>query len=98
MVGTYRRHIGPHFSEAARLLWARLPELAVMWNVKPTAAREELTRRLGTGRGTIAKYLYGDRKPGRVMAGKLEEIAGIPMSAWDLEPTREFSLSPTGTG
>lgn len=97
MVGTYRRHIGPHFSEGARLLWLKLPQLARAWGIKPESAREELTKRLGAARGTVARYLYGDRKPDRTLASKLQELAGIPAEAWDQAPKQEFRLKATGT-
>lgn len=94
---SHREHLGEHFSEGARLLWEKLPKLAREWGVRPGSVREELTRRLGAARGTVSRYLYGDRKPDRVQAVKLQELAGIPPATWDAAPKSRFS-PPAATG
>lgn len=90
---SHRDHLGENFSEGARLLWLKLPKLARGWGVEPVSAREELTKRLSAARGTVSRYLYGDRRPDLVQAGKLEEIAGIPMRAWNELPKKPFTLA-----
>ena len=77
-----RQSLGSHFSEAARLLWLALQEKG--WG------QQEATRQLGMPSGQISKLLYGERKAGRVWAGKLKEQLRIDPSLWDKPPTVPF--------
>lgn len=78
----HRRHLGGQFSEGARLLWKNL--------AKAHMSPEQLTRQLGTSRGSVSRWLYGDRKPELAVANKLSHALGIPTDAWDQVPTRPF--------
>ncbi len=73
-------------------MWLALPELAKNWGVSEDSIREELSRRLGTARGTVNRYLFGDRRPDRGPAEKLRELAAIPVSSWDDDPKKAFSI------
>ncbi len=81
---SHRRHFGGNFTEGARRLWLALEKRG--WD------REELTRQMGLSRGVTTRWLYGDQKPDRECAGELQELLGIPLSAWNEEPSARFVL------
>ena len=88
----YRTRFGPHFSEGARLLWTRM--------ARDSMSREALCAKVGCAKGSLLRWMYGDRLPARVEAGKIERALGIPPDAWDRKPSRAFDLpasARTGT-
>lgn len=101
-VSPTRTHFGDHFSEGARQLWLALPKLEKRWGlVGASSVREELQRQIGASRGTLSKYLYGDRRPNLSHAVALHTLAGIAPRLWDEKPAKEFTLpaveAATGT-
>jgi hypothetical protein len=69
-----RREVGRAASAALPVLWAILSRNG--WS------HARLAQELGEDSGKIAKLLYGDRKPGRKLSKKLDDI-GVPVSLWD---------------
>lgn len=82
-MGMKRRHLGPKFSEGARLLWAVLGRLN---------SQEAVRERIDCSQGLVNRWLYGDRLPGLSYVFKLEDAFGIPCRAWMLKPAKRFSL------
>lgn len=76
----YRTHLGPKFSEGARLLWVALGN----------TPRGEFESALGWAPGMLSNLLYGERGAGRRTATLLLERHGIPLDAWDRPPSVEF--------
>lgn len=76
----YRRHLGPRFSEGARLLWIAMGDM-------PPA---EFERSLGWSRGILSNYLYGERRAGRAASLLLFERHAIPIGAWSKAPSVAF--------
>lgn len=79
---THRIALGPRFSEGARLLWRALH------NRRQSQAA--VAARLGVDGGTVNRWLYGDRLPGRVCAELLRRRFGIPVAAWEQAPSVPF--------
>jgi len=78
-----RRHLGPHFSEGARLCWLACEKRG--WSP------ENVTALIGSCRGLTTRWMYGDSRPGRRWSGVLFEKLGVPPSAWDKPPRRAFT-------
>lgn len=80
----HRTNFGNHFNEGARRLW------------KCLASNDEsqtlLASEIGVSVGVLSRWLYGDRKPSRESASKIEARLGIPATAWDAKAKRGFSL------
>jgi hypothetical protein len=81
----HRTKLGPKFSEGARLLWLQLEALNI------TAA--DVQREIKASSGSASCWLYGDKRPGRTFAQRLEEKFGVPVSAWD-QPTTVIFVPP----
>jgi len=78
----YRRHLGPRFSEGARLLWTKLERLGL------TAA--DVRREVRASSGLVEMWLYGEKVPRIEYAGRLNEKFGIPVHKWVEQPKRSF--------
>lgn len=78
----YRRHLGPKFSEGARLTWLALASRGL--SISRGAAL------LGWHRGNLARAIYGDSLPGVELLVSLEKALGVSVSAWAQEPTETF--------
>jgi len=76
----YRTHLGPKFSEGARLLWEAID----------TTTAREAERALKWAPGMLFNVLYGERGVGRKTGALLLERYGIPLDAWDKPPTVPF--------
>jgi hypothetical protein len=86
---TYRRHLGPKFSEGSRLLWAV---------IESQGSQEAVRRTLRTTRGVVSKWLYGDRGGDDMelkFAVRVEDAFGIPVRAWLTKPTKRFKVPVT---
>jgi transcriptional regulator with XRE-family HTH domain len=77
-----RRNLGAKFSEGARQLWLLL--------ARRTWSQAEAARQLDMDAGQLVKLLYGDRRPGRELAGRLAAGAEINLRLWDEAPTEPF--------
>ena len=77
-----RTHLGPLFSEGARLLWMAMGTKRV--------SAEDVRRDVEASSGAVAKWLYGDKRPGISYAQRLEQSFGVPMVAWTQQPTVTF--------
>lgn len=86
---TYRRHLGKHFSEGARLLWLKTQELKL--------DQEGVRHQLELSRGVVGRWLYGDRAPDLDSAVKIEAAYGIPVAAWTQVPSKPFKIRTTVT-
>ncbi len=74
-VSRRRTKLGEKASAALPLLWAEMERRG--WT------DADLARELNEYTGKIAKLVYGDRKPGRVLSGKLLTRLGIPFDSWE---------------
>lgn len=79
-----RTGVGPHFGEAARLLWIEL--FTRGWSQSFAA------QSLGIARGFFSRILYGDQKAGRELALRIEARLGIAPALWDAPPREPFVL------
>ena len=77
-----RTTLGDHFSEGARLLWAALTSRG--WS------QHDLCRALDMKPGTQSRWLYGDQRPGLVVAVKLHDLLAIPVETWNQAPKQPF--------
>lgn len=68
--------------------------LPVLWNITERNgwSHSRLALELKEASGKISKLLYGDRKPGRRLAKKLEDL-GVATELWD-EPIPRGWLPP----
>jgi hypothetical protein len=82
---TYRTHLGPHFSEGARLVWMRLREIEC--GIAGGARLAEIDR------AQFYRFLHGDRVPSIAEAAKMKRAFGAPIDAWNEKPRRKFSLT-----
>lgn len=80
----YRREIGKHFNEGARLAWAAIERLKI--------SPAEASRLCELKPGSLVKYLYGDQLPARAPADRMSLVLGVPASSWDEQPTEAFVL------
>lgn len=86
---SYRRTLGPRFSEGARLLWLVLENRGV----SISAAVAELSaedRKASWSKGVLSNVLYGMRRPGPMIAADLRAAFGVPMEAWAEAPREAF--------
>ena len=88
MNGPVRDYFGPKFSEGARLLWLALREADV--------SAADMSRALGTGNGTLHRWLYGDRRPDIDSAVKILDLYDIKPEMWARPPARRFRLRLKG--
>jgi hypothetical protein len=79
---SHRVETGRVFSEGSRLLWLAVEASGL--NLSKAAVRGECSR------ADFVKYIYGDRRPGRVDAMALLEHFAVPMTAWDAKPSEPF--------
>jgi hypothetical protein len=83
---SYRRHLGPKFSEGARLLWVRVEKLGSLAKVGA-----KIKDRTGLGVvGLLPKWLYGDQCPDAVWRARLNTLFRISFTAWDEQPAETF--------
>lgn len=85
-----RTDLGPLFCEGARLLWLALEQRGLN---QTEAARllVDAARKIRCDGGMLGRWLYGDRKPGRLLASRILEIFGVPIEAWDRRPKKAFA-------
>jgi len=74
MAANTRKELGPHFSEACRLLWEAAT--ARGWS------QRRLGRELGAHEGEIMFVLYGDKKPRTEIVIEAASVLAIPAPAW----------------
>lgn len=79
-----RTHLGPKFSEGARLLWEA--------KVSQQLSIEELRRRIKASSGMVNLWLYGDKRPGLTYAHRLYVEFGIAVTLWTQKPTATLVL------
>jgi transcriptional regulator with XRE-family HTH domain len=79
----YRDHLGPKFSEAARLVWLAMAERG--WS------QSDLARELETDTENVCRWLYGDRRPTRPFDRRFRVLLGVDESLWDADPTEPFT-------
>jgi transcriptional regulator with XRE-family HTH domain len=48
---------------------------------------------IGTDKSTLHRLLFGDRKPGRALAGLIALRLDIALPLWEEAPRREFTLT-----
>ena len=83
-VRSYRRSLGPRFSEGARLLWVELERRG--------ESMRDLRRRIGVG-ADITRWLYGDAIPPLAAIVRMDKLFGIPARAW-LQPAKRAFIPP----
>lgn len=54
------------------------------WIRKRNEKKAEIARMFGISAGYLSMFLSGERAPGRDVAVKIQDLAGIPVSAWSL--------------
>lgn len=69
-----REHLGSDRSAALPLLWAARRRFG---------SHAALGREIDADDGLVAKLLYADRKPGRSLALRCRDAAGVPIESWD---------------
>ena len=79
-----RTRLGPHFSEASRLLWLALEREGL--------SQTEGEAALELSSGQVNRLLYGDRRAGRGVAQRAFIRFGVPIGAWDQPPAKRFNL------
>jgi len=52
----------------------------------------QVTRELGCATGVVSRWIYCDRRPSTPWPTKIEEVYGVPASAWGREPTERWKL------
>ena len=57
----------------------------------------ELRRHVGVAPGVVSRWLYGEKRPSAVWAARIEEVTGVPASAWGKEPSRATKRRRAGT-
>lgn len=77
-----RKGLGPHFSEACRLLWEAAK--ARGWS------QRKLGRELKAHEGEIMVVLYGDKKPRAEIIIEAAGVLAIPATAWKAPPSVPF--------
>lgn len=80
--------MGGEFSEGARRLWKAVADIG---------SATKVAEKAGASPSALARWLYGDRRPGLEWALKLEVAFGIPPRCWQEESKRPFDLPATGT-
>jgi plasmid maintenance system antidote protein VapI len=78
-----RRDLGENFCEGSRRLWLAMAERGL--------DQTGLANLLGTKNSQVNRWLYGERKAGRMWADRIFKALGIERDAWDREPA-PFSL------
>lgn len=78
----YRQHLGPSFSEGARLTWIKL--------IRDDGEIEDVNRVIGKSRGRAHRILYGDRPVSIPEAEAIRVAFGVPIQAWGRRPARPF--------
>lgn len=78
----YRRHLGPRFTEGARLLWLELERR----DTGVTAA----AGLLGCGTSSLTRALYGENVPGVDLLADVTRVFGVPIGAWAEKPSAPF--------
>jgi transcriptional regulator with XRE-family HTH domain len=86
---TYRRHLGPKFSEGARLLWARIERRRLSFS--------EAAELLGWTRPALSNVLYGERLPGVALAAVVAQRFRVPITAWARPASVPF-VTPAARG
>lgn len=81
-IATTRTHLGEHFSEGARLLWAEIEIRG--WS------QGQLAKAIDAKPGVVPRWLYGDTKPSWDWAARLRDVLGIPLEAWTLAASESF--------
>ena len=84
-----RTTLGEQFNEGARLLWLALDERG--WSQgdlrrKLTSKDDKMLRP-----GAISRWLFGDHRPSLPLAIQLRDLIGIPVEAWNEEPSQSFT-------
>lgn len=80
----HRRTPGPAYSEAARLLWAKLDKLDLT-----TAEAAEM---VGVSRVTMNRWLCGDRQADAAGQLACRELFGIEQRLWFVKPRGRHAL------
>lgn len=80
----YRRHKGPRWSEATRLLWCALEAHGV--------SHAQEARAAGCSRSEFTRIIYGDKPPPLGPAAHFQRTWGIDVGLWDQPETVEFIL------
>jgi hypothetical protein len=78
-----RLHLGPKFSEGARLLWKVVTDLG---------SQGAAMRELGCATGMLSRWLYGDQTPRLTWLVRIRDAFGIPIEAWQQAPKRKFQV------
>ncbi len=81
-ISATRMHLGEHFSEGARLLWAVMEDRS--WS------QGQLTRAIEAKPGVVPRWLYGDTRPSWGWAERLRDAFAIPLEAWLTAPAATF--------
>jgi transcriptional regulator with XRE-family HTH domain len=97
-----RTEVGPAFNEGARLLWKALAEKG--WSQADLRRRLRVRRPDGSlavlATGIVTHWLYGDRRPDIEILVQIEDLLGVPATAWARPPKGRFvppALKRTGT-
>lgn len=78
----HRQAVGLKFNEGARLLW-----LALARNGESIRSVENRTT---ASVGASIRWLYGDVRPMTAARFEIQKLWGVPVEAWDQEPTEPF--------